>query len=102
VFYLFANTSINVSLQKIDVMNTSAIRQKLYEYIRFADDKKVMAIYTIIEEDLTEPYEWWNDTELIAELDHRSEQIKSGNEPGMLWQDAKKEILSHRKRKENG
>ena len=30
-------------------MNTSTIKQKLYEYIRVADDKKVKAIYTLIE-----------------------------------------------------
>jgi len=83
-------------------MNTATIRKKLYEYIRVAEDKKVRAIYTIIENDVIEPYEWWNDSELLTELDHRSEQIKSGNDPGMLWEDAKKEILSHRKIKENG
>jgi hypothetical protein len=83
-------------------MNTATIREKLYEYIRVADDRKVRAIYTIIENDVVEPYEWWNDNELLTELDHRSEQIKSGNDPGMLWEDAKKEILSHRKVKGNG
>ena len=88
--------------QKIHDMNTATIRKKLYEYIRVADDRKVRAIYTIIENDVIEPYEWWNDNELLTELDHRSEQIKSGNDPGILWEDAKKEILSHRKIKENG
>jgi hypothetical protein len=76
-------------------MNTATIREKLYEYIRVADDKKVRAIYTIIENDVVEPYEWWNDNELLTELDNRSEQIKSGNDPGMLWEEAKKEILSN-------
>jgi hypothetical protein len=88
--------------KKFHNMNTATIRKKLYEYIRVADDRKVRAIYTIIENDVVEPYEWWNDNELLAELDYRSEQIKSGNDPGMLWEDAKKEILSHRKIKENG
>jgi len=81
--------------KKIHNMNTATIRKKLYEYIRVADDRKVRAIYTIIENDVIEPYEWWNDKTLLAELDHRSEQIKSGNDPGMLWEDAKKEILSN-------
>lgn len=76
-------------------MNTATIRKKLYEYIRVADDTKVRAIYTIIENYVIEPYEWWNDSELLTELDHRSEQIKSGNDPGKLWEDAKKEILSN-------
>ena len=81
--------------KKIHNMNTATIRKKLYEYIRVVDDRKVRAIYTIIENDVIEPYEWWNDNELLTELDHRSEQIKSGNDPGMLWEDAKKEILSN-------
>jgi len=88
--------------KKIHNMNTATIRKKLYEYIRVADDRKVRAIYTIIENDVIEPYEWWNDNELLTELDHRSEQIRSENDPGILWEDAKKEILSHRKIKENG
>lgn len=83
-------------------MNTASIRKKLHDYIRVADDRKVRAIYTIIENDMIEPYEWWNDKELLAELDHRSEQIKSGNDKGQLWEDAKIEILSHRRGKGNG
>lgn len=83
-------------------MNTASIRKKLYDYIRVADDRKVRAIYTIIENDMIEPYEWWNDKELLAELDHRSEQIKSGNDKGQLWEDAKIEILNHRRGKGNG
>ena len=78
-------------------MDPSTIRQKLYEYIRVADDRKVKAIYSIIESDTDDLYEWWNDKELIAELDHRSAQIKSGNDKGMLWEDAKKELLNSRK-----
>ena len=53
-------------------MNTATIGQKLYEYIRVADDKKVKAIYTIIESDANELYEWWNDKDLIKKLDSRS------------------------------
>ncbi len=36
-------------------MNTAAIRKKLYEYIRVADDRKVRDIYAIIENDMIEP-----------------------------------------------
>lgn len=46
-----------VFTKKSKTMNTSTIRQKLYEYIRVADDKKVKAIYTIIESDVIELYE---------------------------------------------
>ena len=79
-------------------MNTSTIRKKLSEYIKVADDKKVKAIYTIIESDLNEIYEWWNDQELIAELDRRSDDLKSGKDIGHLWEEAKKELLDGRKK----
>jgi len=81
--------------KKFRNMNTATIREKLCEYIRVADDRKVRAIFTIIENDVIEPYKWWNDNELLTELDNRSKQIKSGNDPGMLWEEAKKEILSN-------
>jgi hypothetical protein len=66
-------------------MNTATIRQKLIEYIRIADDKKVAAIYTIIEKDMGDSYEWWNDKDLMAELDLRSSNLKSGKDKGKTW-----------------
>jgi putative addiction module component (TIGR02574 family) len=78
-------------------MNTSTIRQKLYEYIRVADDKKVKAIYTIIESEVNELYEWCNDKDLLAELDRRSADLKSGKVKGLPWEDVKKELLKSRK-----
>jgi hypothetical protein len=39
---------------------------------------------------LNEVYEWWNDKDLIAELDLRSDDLKSGKDKGYLWEDAKK------------
>ena len=42
-------------------MTTSKIRSKLYEYIRVAEDKKVKAIYTMLEEEIEESHEYWKD-----------------------------------------
>ena len=78
-------------------MDTLMIRQKLYEYIKVADDKKVEAIYTIVKEEINEPYEWWNDDELIMELDRRSTDLKSGKDVGALWIDAKDRLLNRLK-----
>jgi hypothetical protein len=83
-------------------MDTSSIRQKIYEYIRVADDRKVKAIYSIIESEADDLYEWWNDKELIAELDHRSSQIKNGSDKGILWEDVKEEMLNSRKASTSG
>jgi len=35
-------------------MSTAAIRERLYDYIRVADDKKVRAIYTMLEDTIVE------------------------------------------------
>jgi len=74
-------------------MNTSTIRKKLYEYIKVADDKKVKAIYTIIESDINEMNHWWNDGRFIAELDKRSSDLKSGKDKGVDWVELKKELI---------
>jgi len=99
---LYSNTELfllkkGYLCKKIKTMNTSAIRQKLYEYIKVADDKKVKAIYTIIESEVNELYEWWNDRDLMAELDCRSADLKSGKDKGYPWEEVKKELLNSRK-----
>lgn len=73
-------------------MNTSTIRKKLSEYIKVADDKKVKAIYTIVEREINEMNQWWNDKDLVEELDTRSADLKSGEDEGIDWEDLKKKI----------
>ncbi|HEY8919302.1 MAG TPA: addiction module protein [Chitinophaga sp.] len=77
-------------------MNTAAIRQKLYEYIRVADDKKVKAIFTMVEDEVNEITNWHEDSAVISELDKRSTALKSGKDKGTTWEDAKKRILGNR------
>ncbi|MBW8334698.1 MAG: hypothetical protein K0M40_21965 [Prolixibacteraceae bacterium] len=75
-------------------MNTSTIRQKLYDYIKVADDKKVKAIYTIVENDISEMNNWWDDESLITELDKCSSDLKSGNDEGVNWEELKRKLVS--------
>jgi hypothetical protein len=75
-------------------MDTSTIRQRLYDYIKVADDKKIKAIYTIIESDINKMDEWWNDENLIAGLDKRSSDLKSGKDLGVSWEELKNELFS--------
>ena len=49
-------------------MNTATIRERLYDYIRMADDKKIKAIYTILEDTITEKAEWWEDNRVVGEF----------------------------------
>lgn len=73
-------------------MNTALIRQKLYEYIRVADDKKVEAIYTIIETDIEDQHEWWEDADFVSTLDRMSIDLQSGADKGIVWEDLKDEL----------
>lgn len=58
-------------------MSTRAIRQKLHSYLEVADDKKVKAIYTMMEEDIEKSaVEYTYDFK--KELDRRYAYYKSG------------------------
>lgn len=81
------------------VMTATSIRQKLYDYIRVAEDRKVKAIYTMLEEEIEEAYDYWNDKDFVAQLDKRSADYKSGKVRGVSWEEAKAQILSSAKRK---
>jgi putative addiction module component (TIGR02574 family) len=78
-------------------MTTTLIRQKLYDYIRVADTKKVKAIYTMLEENIEETFNHWNDEKFVAELQSRSNDYKTGKVKGIAWENAKKQILSTNK-----
>jgi len=52
-------------------MTTALIRQKLYEYIRVAEEKKVKAIFTMVEDSI-DNYDWTKDKEFLADIDKRS------------------------------
>ncbi len=79
-------------------MTTALIRQKLYEYIRIADEKKVKAIFTMVEGEIGD-YEWSKDKEFLAELDRRSADYKSGKVKGIPWEEAKLKIMASSKSK---
>ena len=58
-------------------MSTSAIRQKLHNYLEVADDKKVKAIYTMMEEVIEKSAVQYTD-DFKKELDRRYAYYKSG------------------------
>jgi len=62
-------------------MTTEEIRVQLYDIIRYADDKKIEAIYTLLEDKPTEPYEWSEDAEFVAELTERERRAEEGIDP---------------------
>ena len=61
-------------------MTTGTLREKLYDYIRVADEKKLKAIYTILEDEITEETEWWKNKSFTDELDKRYAAWQTGEE----------------------
>ena len=62
-------------------MSSAQIRQRLYEYIRFADEKKVKAIYTMLEEEIKEKHEVWTEA-FLTEMKFRAKEMESGKLKG--------------------
>ena len=63
-------------------MKTEAIREKLYDYISVADNKKLYAIYNLLENEIEETREWWKDKQFITELDLRFQALEKGTDKG--------------------
>jgi hypothetical protein len=59
-----------------------AIRHKLYDFIRVADDKKLAALYHLLEDDIRQTQAWWEDKAFTKELDKRFEALEKGTDKG--------------------
>jgi hypothetical protein len=80
-------------------MTVAAIRHKLYDFIRVADDKKLQAIYHLLENDIEKEYEWWNDKQFIGELDKRYDDVKTGTDKGVSLASLETSIETMRKKR---
>lgn len=60
-------------------MKSSEIRKRLHHYIDRADEKKkIKAIFTMVEEEIEESYEHWDDDNLINELKEQEDKYLKG------------------------
>lgn len=80
-------------------MNAAAIRDRLYDYIRVADDKKIKAIYMMLEDDIAEETEWWKNTAFVAELEKEYAAWDAGKDKGYSLANIKAEIASRKVKK---
>ena len=55
----------------------------LYDFIRLADDKKLAALYHLLEDDIRETQAWWEDKAFTKELDTRFEALEKGTDKGV-------------------
>ncbi len=74
-------------------MKTTEIREKLYNYISKANDKKVKAIYTMLENEIQQEDEVWTD-EFLNELNKRTSGYESGKLKTRSWKTVKKNARS--------
>lgn len=79
-------------------MGVTEIREKLHTYISIADDKKVKALFTMIESDL-EKYDWWKNEKFIKELDKEYNDFKAGKAKSYSLQELKKDIQAVKNKK---
>lgn len=80
-------------------MTSTALRNKLYDYIREADDKKLKAIYKLLEVDIEGTDEWWKDEQMVAEMETRYEALVSGKDKGVSKEGLVESIAKARKKK---
>ena len=59
-------------------MTTATIREKLHDYINNADDKKIKALYTVLDGEIEKTYNWWEDEEFVKELEKEHKDIVQG------------------------
>jgi|GEM_PF-265692 hypothetical protein len=70
-------------------MTTAAIREKLYDYIRVADDDKIKNIYALFEDQMAPAVDWSEDDAFVAELDERVRRYEAGIDRAYTWDEIK-------------
>lgn len=79
-------------------MDTKSIKEKLHDYIDKATEEELEEMLFIVEEDDVE-YEvkgisrnWWEDKDLVKELERRTDEIESGEVQGIPAKEVSIEI----------
>ncbi len=69
-------------------MTTTEIRNILHQFIDTAQDKKIKAIYTVVEAEI-ERGSHWEDEAFVTEMNKRSAELESGKVKGYTWEQVK-------------
>jgi hypothetical protein len=73
-------------------MNTATIRERLVNYMQIADDKKIKAIYTMVEDEInTSANDWGED--FIKELKLRSKRFSDDTVKTYSWEETKNAMI---------
>jgi hypothetical protein len=68
-------------------MKSIEIRQKLHQYIETALDKKLKAIYTMVENEIEELNNPWNDAAFVAQIEKREQSYLNGEAKTYSWEE---------------
>lgn len=74
-------------------MTTAAIREKLVNYLQVADEKKLKAIYTMVEDEINTAANDWDD-DFMKELEQRSGSFINGTAKTYSWEETKEAAIS--------
>jgi putative addiction module component (TIGR02574 family) len=74
------------------IIDPEVLRVELHYYIDNTSDTELEGIYTFINSK-AETYKWWEDEDLMAELERRSNDLKSGKDKGVSWEESKARLL---------
>ena len=80
-------------------MSSAQIRQRLHDYIDIVEDKKLKAIYTLLQDDIDDGYQLTEEQK--AELDRRLHDYKNGIGRIYTWDETvamAKQALHERRR----
>jgi hypothetical protein len=83
-------------------MTIAAIRERLYDYIRVADDEKLKNIYELFEDQMAPAIDWSQDESFVAELDDRVKRWEDGMDPGFSIDEVKESLKELRENKLKG
>lgn len=59
-------------------MNTAELRQKLHHYIENAEEKKLKAMFSMVEDEIEEAYNHWEDEDFVTVLQEKEQAYLSG------------------------
>ena len=78
-------------------MTTANIRKQLTNYLQIADEKKLKAIYTMVEDDINTNNNDWDEI-FVKELEQRSNDFISGKTKSFTWEETKAAALKRIKK----
>ena len=71
-------------------MNSIDIKKKLHQYIETSQDKKLKAIYTIVEDEIEAPLNPWDDPEFVALVERREQSYLNGEGKTYSWEEVQR------------